>query len=163
MWLPGPISSSALSSLSPLSLAGCSSQGGFERWDWRALAFPYSEKTICSYPIIICHNSYLTAFIWFTPRVMMHVIRTRHHRLVLHCKCNHFFEGKHLSSHPLTPVFPMPHCLFHATTVTLPKPPLWPPCTSLSHLYRTNFTLRTNSNTVWFCGLFWLENYQMVS
>lgn len=88
-----------LSASSPLCLWPAAPVGGFEQWDWRALAFPYSEKTICSYAVIICHNSYLTAFIWFTPRVMMHVIRTRHHRLVLHCKCNHFFEGKHLSSH----------------------------------------------------------------
>lgn len=103
---------------SPLCLRPAAPVRGFEGWDWRAQEFPYSEKTICSCPIIICHNSYLTAFVWFTPGVVVHVIRTRHHRLVLHCKCNHFFEGKHLSLHlsnPHTPIpFPMPHCHYYS-------------------------------------------------
>lgn len=151
MSLPGPTSSPALNSLSPLSPAGCSS-GGVEGWDWRAQAFPYSEKTICSYPIIICHNSYLTAFVWFTPGVVVHVIRTRHRRLVLHCKCNHFFEGKHLSlypSHPDIPTSfpspsPMPHCHFYTATMTSPEPEKTPTflllsIPSVSHQFHTTY------------------------
>lgn len=58
--------------------------------------------------------------------VTVHVIRTRHCRLVLHCKCNHFFEGKHLSLYPSAPPTPR-HCLYSSFSVT-PPPLLHPMC-----------------------------------
>lgn len=153
MSLPGPISSSALNSLSPLSPPGCSSRGVW-RMRLKTRAFPYSEETICSYPIIICHNSYLTAFVWFTLGVMVHVIRTRHCRLVLHCKCNHFFEEKHLSlypSHPHTPTA-TPFLLIPLSDL---RPPLHPMCITPISLYILILIFFR------FCGLFTLESDQM--